>query len=543
MEGAASIALFRALAGALQPQIRANRSSYREDVSQQCRGVSNEFVSSGNRSGRHDAAPEPDQRRAALAKAPAGHRRRSIRPPEKLTNRLHKPSVKRTAVAGRPPLRALKRKPGAKEPARRPRPAPPGPLGPELEAKPARPVRETRTATPKRERPPIPLREVEPRRAFRELERRATHSGERRAEARRRRLLQARQSEALHQRQAREKEEAERPKETPVLVDRIASGNLSGSLPWLRVAGNRITNLAGAPAILRGISVAGLAATQEQGNGANIDFSCVEAILEWGANLIRFDLPWESLSRGFDCARDLDPLVQHAAAGRAYTMLWVAPPREAAARRLWTALVEHYAGEPAVLFHIRDPGSPPTGEGWELWRARLCLMLAELRHVHPRALCFVGGLDHGRDIRGFPLTAGGGAPIPNLVYTVRLLPADGGLSASLRSLARRCPVFVAEWGGGLTDLGWGVQTAQLLRAEAIGWAAAYWNAEPRLTLVRSGRVIPTAFGSVVRHALAVTGERLDVCPPAPGSLWRGDGLGISDCQTEGGIQWPSARNC
>jgi hypothetical protein len=137
------------------------------------------------------------------------------------------------------------------------------------------------------------------------------------------------------------------------------------------------------------------------------------------------------------------------------------------------------------------------------------MAVAELRRVHPRALCFVAGLDGATDVSGFPLLGTANEPIPGLVYAVHLYPRRAAAPAALRALARRHPVFVSEWGGQDVDLAWGERTAMLLRAEGIGWTAAHWSGETRLAFRRGQELRPSLFGGVVRRALAIAGE-----PPA-----------------------------
>lgn len=424
-----------------------------------------------------------------------------------------------------------------------PRPSLPRPALPERAVKPTETTLEARVAPPEEQRP-LQQRQAEgQRKRLRRKEHRAAlldqAHRQRRLETRRHELAAARAPVAQRLRRAPKRPELEPAPPRVALADRIPSGFLSGSLPWLRVTGSRLTNLEGTPILLRGVSLLGLhrapsEPAEEAPTGVGVDDSAIDAILDWGANIIRVSIHRERLLHATAGLRELDPIIRRAAAGGAYTMLSVGPrhqstgalPGDSIASRLWSVLGEYYAAEPAVLFHLTNPGSAATSSEGERWRTRVRLIVAELRRVHPAALCFVSGLDDGADISGFPVTGTGGAPIPNLVYTLRLFPALGGLSPALRSLARRHPVFVAEWGGGPTDLGWGTRIAQLLRAEAIGWTAAHWNAEPRLAVARCGRIEPTLFGALIRHALAISGERLDVRLPVLPAAWNGDAMRI-----------------
>jgi hypothetical protein len=334
-------------------------------------------------------------------------------------------------------------------------------------------------------------------------------------------------------------------------VDRIPSGTLSGALPWLRVTGNQVTNIEGEPVLLRGVSLLGLDSAlphDERGfaAGAGITPETIDDILSWGVNVIRVAINRARVISGsgaFSAWQYLDDLkwiVERAAAGGAYTLLslrrlddstvfgtlpgpggtrvpnTIAPQPDYDSIGMWRLLGEYFAGEPAVLFdlyaapHAALPDDL-TGfdSDWERWTLWIDMMVAELRSQHPRALCFVTGLDWGTDISRFPILGTSACPIPNVVYGVRHSPQKGVSWPSLRKLAYRHPLFVTEWGGGDNHVLWGNYTAQLLRAEAIGWTAAHWNVETPLSQRVQNRLVATPFGNVVRHSLAVSGERFD----------------------------------
>jgi hypothetical protein len=330
------------------------------------------------------------------------------------------------------------------------------------------------------------------------------------------------------------------------------------------VTGNQITTVGGAPVLLRGVSLLGLdhsAPHEDKGfaAGAGITEQTIDEILTWGANVIRIAINRTRVisgSGGFSASsylEDIRWMVARAAAGGAYTMLslrrlddstifgtvpgsavpnWIAPQPDYDSIGMWRLLGEYFTSEPAVLYDLY--AAPHTAlpdditgfdSDWNRWTVWTNMMIAELRTQNPRALCVVNGMDWGTDVRGFPLIGTSVLPIPNVVYGIRHFPRKGVRWPAVHRLAYRHPVFATEWGGGNSDALWGSYAAQLLRAEGIGWTAAHWNGDPPLTQRVQNRFTPTLFGNVVRHALAVSGERNDatstpslssMIPPFPG---------------------------
>jgi hypothetical protein len=398
--------------------------------------------------------------------------------------------------------------------------------------------------------------------AQRDAARQASRSGAseaKRASARRQDLREAQRAaeRSTAQREARRTTRSEalpaaEPATPPArdpLRDRIPSGALSGALPWLRVVGNRLVTLAGDPVVLRGVSLLGLeraAPHPEQGfaAGAGLTQPMLESVLAWGVNIIRLAINRGRVLNGaaglsaWDYITELDEIVRFAAARGAYTLLslrqldeatvfgtvpgpngerlpnYIAPQPDYDAIGMWRVLGERYADEPAVLFDLYTAPHSPLADDltgyhsdWELWTLWVQMTVAELRRLHPRAICWVSGLAEGTDLSGFPISGTAGDPVPNLVYAVHLYPRRANPWPAMQALARTQPVFVTEWGGGEADVLWGERTALALRGSGLGWVAAHWNAEP--FLVRPGRehIAATPFGTVVQRALALSREQ------------------------------------
>jgi hypothetical protein len=329
--------------------------------------------------------------------------------------------------------------------------------------------------------------------------------------------------------------------EAGILRGRIPSGSLSGDLPWLRVSGNSLTSLEGAPVILHGVSLLELEKQPSAVPASSASASRVDAILAWKPSVIRLAITRTRVlqssagSNGLEYLEELDQVVAQAAATGTYTMLslrrldddtafgttidasgdatpnFLAPQPDYDAIGMWRILGSRYADEPAVLFDLYStphPALPDDLTGmyseWELWLLWTRLAIADLRRVHQRALCFVAGLDWATDLSGFPLLGTDEQPIANLVYAVHMHPRRLVDMPRLRALARKHPVFVTEWSAADTEVGWSERTATLLQSERIGWTAAHWTGDtPLCTTGHRGEPVPTRFGSVVRRSLAM----------------------------------------
>jgi hypothetical protein len=328
-----------------------------------------------------------------------------------------------------------------------------------------------------------------------------------------------------------------------VLRDRLSVARLSAGLPWLRTEGSRLETLNGDPVILRGVTLRGLDAAPPDpaegfAVGAGVTSAVLSTVLGWDATLLRISInrsrvmaglpPWTSL----DYLETLDRVIEHAARSGAYTMLSLrcldgtspsedaAPLPDLAAIAMWRMLAERYCDEPAVLFDLYARPHAPPGGSWEWWTTWLTMTVAELRRAHPRALCFVAGLDGGADFGGFPLAGTGGSPIPNLVYGLRLSPRTPTDWPRVRAWVRGFPVFVTMWEAGDTDLAWAARVAAELAALGIGWSAAQVASG---TADRGGRrsLVPTRFGALVQRELACRREILATASAARGlpSAW------------------------
>jgi hypothetical protein len=313
------------------------------------------------------------------------------------------------------------------------------------------------------------------------------------------------------------------------------------------------------PILLRGINRSGLEYTTPTASGFLQPAGLTEAdmqqmITNWRANVIRlpFNQDWALHGTGDHAAEDylsgIDQVVAWASALRAYTILdlqWldavtmyghvagangtpvdnhVAPTPNADTILLWRTLAQRYSDEPAVIFDLfNEPHNPvsddthpfyvlsanggvvpaqgrtvTTGD-WVAWATRLT---AEIRAIRPQGLVLVAGLDWAFDLQGISVNA------PNVVYSAHIYP-DRQQSDWWKAVGRRdqIPVFIGEWGGTDTDLGFGRNLAALLTDNGLGWAAWSWTDYPHLIEPPGAPDYrPTIFGQFVQQQLATANQ-------------------------------------
>jgi hypothetical protein len=291
---------------------------------------------------------------------------------------------------------------------------------------------------------------------------------------------------------------------------------------------------------LRGIVRSGLEYCAPDGPGslsaAGVSEAEIAEIVQgWQANVIRvpFNQAWARKRPGYDAEpylSALDFVIGGAAANGAYTLLdlhwldavtprgrtadgrenFVAPLPDAGSIDVWRQLASRYRNEPAVLYDLfNEPHDPLPDDGlvtvrrvtmaeWKPWAAK---MAAGIRSQNPDALIFISGIDWGYDLRGFPI-----AGLDDVVYSTHVYPNKGcEWDRTFGKLARKYPVFAAEWGGGEADLEWGRRLADYFAETGIGWTAWSWADHPRLVeWPPAPPYRPTRFGELVKGLLRAT---------------------------------------
>lgn len=299
--------------------------------------------------------------------------------------------------------------------------------------------------------------------------------------------------------------EARREKRTAPARPRIERARLpqfvSGALGWLRVTTNRVVDRNGNPVCLRGVNVLGL---------ESLDDRNLSVITEhWGANVVRLPFRAGAVLDGNGALSSLDRLVAALTQAGAYALIAMEAPAgneasvpDRAALRCWRLLASRYRSEPGVLYEVQaSPESRPQG-----WADALQILIGAIRREHPASLVLVGSVASARDLAVLPLRFATGKPVHNVVYTIRVRPSSMSLLGDprLRAFARAHPLFASAWSDCASDLGRSSEAAAYrFEALGIGWAAANWNADPRLVLdAAAHKFRETRFGLLARRMLA-----------------------------------------
>jgi hypothetical protein len=298
------------------------------------------------------------------------------------------------------------------------------------------------------------------------------------------------------------------------------------ALPGLSTSGSFIVDAKGAPVNLRGVMVRGLdtiapASGQSFPAALALDDSNLQEMSQrWGVNLVRLPFQAATILAGNSNVPAAAMLVGLDAAVAAineagvYVLLALeAPPSKGApvtpdisANQVWQTLAERYKGNSGVLCEMFSCLAPISGN----WYQIAATLVTTVRQRKPASLIFLGSGKGGSDVSGLPLQSGGGDPVVNCVYTIAASPgstpnADDG---KLQALAESNPVFASAWSDDGSDFGRSSsRVADLFDRYGIGWAAANWNAEPRLVADAAGHdFTATGWGLIAGRAFRMPGK-------------------------------------
>ena len=371
---------------------------------------------------------------------------------------------------------------------------------------------------------------------------------ERRAIARQQVLQAVRAAQAratkLAQRQAElaDQRQEERVASSRPVRQRLPSGNLSGSLPWLRVRGRYLTDEFDQPVFLRGVTVRWLERGEPIGSSflPPVDDDDLAVMQSWGATVLAVPIAQDLALYGSGDApgeaylRALDATIAAAAQAGLYTLVQLSllsatipsdvdergrerfdpPLPNEQSLTLWGSLARRYSGEPAVLFDLfRSPHDPGPADatreivahfGWTVWRRWLLAMLGEIRRNHPRAVTIARGLVRGRDVSGFPLAYDDGTNPANVVYAGELTVGDPeGVLNGLKRIGGARPVGIVGWRAGSQQVSAVQRLGSQFASEGWHWLAADWTeSEAPLVDYQPTGLRPTALGRAFQNALA-----------------------------------------
>jgi hypothetical protein len=269
-------------------------------------------------------------------------------------------------------------------------------------------------------------------------------------------------------------------------------------LSWLSTQGSFIVDENGNAIYLRGVTVIGFDSVspgpnQTVAQALALDDVGLSSLSDgWGVNLIRVPLTSHAVLLGNDSlsANDLlsglDDLIYQSESVGCYVLLALKPASERDGilpsdddYLSMRTLALRYQDQPAVLY---EPFASVSALAPN-WLGIAQAVIGTIRPQHPASLLFIGNGSGTADVRELPLTFTTGDAIYNLVYTMRLTPQLMNTvdRLSLQALAQNYPVFVSEWSDSGPDFGRSsALSAELIASCTVGWAAANWNAEPRL---------------------------------------------------------------
>jgi hypothetical protein len=335
-------------------------------------------------------------------------------------------------------------------------------------------------------------------------------------------------------------------------AQRIPTGVLSGTLPWLSVIDGLLVDEATEAVTLRGIALRGFARARATDGVYTPPLSEEEArtMASWGLTAVEVAIAADlALDGSADASGEaylqaLDEAVASAAGAGLYTVVELSllsaylptapgegadsfdpPLPDPAALDLWGVLARRYADEPAVLFQVfRPPHDPEAGDTtgsllaqvspprWSEW-ALACL--SALRREHPRSLVVVPGAARGGELADLPLIRSDGTEPANVIYVTTPGTSDrtGNFErcwVELDRLGRTHPVGVVGWRPDAEpDAARAVvSTGQRLARAGWHWFLDAWrDGSPTLVVERRGQLRSTPLGRAVQAAAAQ--------PPAP----------------------------
>jgi hypothetical protein len=290
--------------------------------------------------------------------------------------------------------------------------------------------------------------------------------------------------------------------------------------PQLTTAGNSVVKEHGSAILLRGVTVAGLdtaalAPGQSLPAALSLDANNLALMTGvWGINLVRIPFQARTVLSGTGAIpaasvlSGLDLAVATLSAAGLYVLLALEaspggatpPAPDALTVQAWQLLANRYRNEPGVLYEVFASPAPLAAN----WPQTAAGLLAAIRQQNPAALAFVSGGNGGVDVSQLPLRLPNGDLVPNVVYTVTVSPQSppGADGDPLSAFADLYPVFASQWSDNADNPSrMSPYAAEFFGRHQIGWAAANWNADPRLIMNAANQVFTaTAWGTIAMRA-------------------------------------------
>jgi endoglucanase len=307
-----------------------------------------------------------------------------------------------------------------------------------------------------------------------------------------------------------------------------------GSLPRLRVEGNRFVDPSGETVVLRGLSFSDPDKLERDGQWGAAYF---DAARSWGANVVRFPVhpsAWRArgeegylrlLDEGVAMAaeRGMYVIIDWHSIGNLRTELYQHPmyyTTRAETFGFWRTVAARYAGNPAVAFYelFNEPTSYRGTLGRLSWSEHRELMedlIAVVRANAPEAIPLVAGLDWGYDLSGVredPIRAEGIAYVAHPYPQKRAAPWEAVWDETWGFVAAAYPLMATELGfmsadgpGAhvpvIADEAYGRAVVDYFEARGISWTPWVFDPQWAPQLIEDWTFAPTAQGRFFRERI------------------------------------------
>lgn len=277
-------------------------------------------------------------------------------------------------------------------------------------------------------------------------------------------------------------------------------GGLVANHGKLRVVGRQLSDSAGVPMQLRGVSLFWL-----QWHEDNIQRSAIAYMArEMGATVVRIPVPameyakapatWDATMRN---------VVSWARSEGIYALIdWhvVDDPNVYLdpALEFWDRTSRYFAGDPHVIYEISNE---PTGAGWDSIKSYATQVIRTIRRHDSTTIVVVGTPEWSRWTKfaaadPLVLLDGKGDTVRNLMYTYHGYAASHGMADDLKGVLQKVPVFATEWsaseasGDGRCDWGRARDFVEFLHDnpwQKVSWVQWSWVDKPeKSAILRTG---------------------------------------------------------
>ncbi len=268
----------------------------------------------------------------------------------------------------------------------------------------------------------------------------------------------------------------------------------------LRVVGRQLSDSAGVPLQLRGVSMFWPQWHEENIRKSAIDFM----VHQMGVTVVRVPVPameyanspatWDATMRNE---------VSWARSEGIYAIVdWhvVDDPNAYLdpALEFWDRTARYFAGDPHVIYEISNE---PTGSGWDSIKAYATKVISVIRRHDSTTVIVVGTPEWSRRTKfaaadPLVLLDGKGDTIRNIMYTYHGYAAYHGMADDLAGVLKKVPVFATEWsasessGDGRCDWGRAHDFVRFLHDnpwQKVSWTQWSWvDKAEKSALLRTG---------------------------------------------------------